>query len=412
MSENRKYTNEEIAYLIGLKETDLSWEEITEKFNNKFKSEQSSSALIGVHHRYKNLFEAKDSDHQIKLLKESHRARKNNSHTAKDYKDVLEKWNQRDDILEAIKLAATEINKGLKKSPLRIKPLPGTSSKKPNMTKELLLSDVHFGKLVKSLTEDGTEKTFFNLEIAKKRLKEVTDVTLKEIARDSAHYNVERIILALLGDIIESYTMHGLESSKSCEFGNSRQIYEAIRCIFQYVIRPLAETGLEIIIPAVAGNHDRSEHDRTFNNPGEENFTFTIYCALRDYCELAGLKNVKWQIPSGPWTVVEIYGKNALYEHGDNAKGPERKSLENLMTTRANQIRKPIEWLRVGHFHCPTQFGLYRIIINGSLPGDDSYSLVKGFMSESTQVLNSYVNTKSRPSPFYKSLNIQLDHIL
>lgn len=412
MSNDRKYNDQEIAYVIGLRESDLTWEEITEKFNKKFNADVTAPALTSMHHRYKNLFESKDSDHQIKLLKDTHRTRRNNSFTAKDNKEILEKWNQRDDILDVMKLAAKDIFKDLKKNPLKIRALPGTSSKKPSMTKELLLSDIHIGKLVESLTPDGSSKTFFNREIAIKRLKEIADVTLKEIARDSAHYNVERLILAMLGDMIESYTMHGLESAKSCEFGNSRQVYECISLLFRYIIRPLAETGIAIHIPAVAGNHDRSEHDRTFNNPGEENFTFTIYSALRDYCELAGMKNVTWDIPSGPWAVVDIYGKNALYEHGDNAKGPERKSLENLMTTRANQIRKPIEWLRVGHFHCPTQFGLYRIIINGSLPGDDSYSLVKGFMSESTQVLNSYVNTKSRPSPFYKSLNIQLDHIL
>src|SRR5690606_42018520 len=69
----------------------------------------------------------------------------------------------------------------------------------------------------------------FNLEILKKRLKEVTDVTLKEIARDQAHYNVERLIIALLGDIIESYTMHNLESARGCEFGNSRQRSEERR---------------------------------------------------------------------------------------------------------------------------------------------------------------------------------------
>jgi hypothetical protein len=413
MSTERKYTEQEIAYIIGLKETDLTWEEITEKFNKKFGADVTASALTSMHHRYKHMLESKDSDYQVKLLKDAHRVKRNNSFTAKDYKEVLEKWNQRDDILAAISDAAAAVNKDLKKNPLKVRALPGTSSKKIGMTKELLLSDIHFGKLIE--TDDvvtGQKKVMFNLEILKKRLAEITDVTLKEIARDQAHYNVEKLIVALIGDIIESYTMHSLESAKGCEFGNSRQVYEAAKNLFVIVLRPLAETGIEIEVPAVCGNHDRTESDRTFNLPGEDNVTYIIYHTLKDFCELAGFKNVKFTIPTSPWAVVNIYGKNVLYEHGDNAKGPDRKSLENLMTTRSTQIKKPIEWLRVGHFHCPTQYGLYRIIVNGSLPGDDSYSLIKGFVSESTQTLNSYVNTKSRPSPFYKSLNIQLDHII
>jgi len=403
MSE-RKYTDQEIAVLIGMKDSGLSWDEITEKFNKKFNTDISSGALTNIFHRYKNMFD--NEGYQVKVLKDIARTRKNNSFTARDHKEVLDKWNQRDDILEAIKEAALSINRDLKKNPIKLKPIKNDSkNSKPLMTKELLISDIHFGKKV-----EFEGRVLFDLEILKKRLKEVTEVTLKEIQRDSAHYTVEKLIIALLGDIIESATMHGLESAKGCEFGNSRQIYEAMKCLFQLVIRPLAETGLPIEIPAVCGNHDRTEHSRTFSNPGEDNVTYIIYNGLKDYCQLAGLDNVKFIIPTGPWAIVNIYGKNALYEHGDNAKGADRKSLEDLMTRRANQTRTPIEWLRVGHFHCETSYGMYKIIINGSGPGDDSYSLIKGYMSEATQVLNSYVKT-SRPNPFYKCLSIQLDHI-
>ena len=78
-------------------------------------------------------------------------------------------------------------------------------------------------------------------------------------------YNVERIIISLLGDIMESYTMHGSESSLSCEFGNPRQIYSAIKVLFDEIFLPIAMTGIKIDVPSVAGNHDRTEVNRTFN---------------------------------------------------------------------------------------------------------------------------------------------------
>jgi hypothetical protein len=411
MMADRKYTEQEIAFIIGLKESnELSWEEVTERFNKKFGVDLNIQVLTQIYHRYKNMFQSED--YHVKVLKDIHRTRKSNGYVARDYKQVLEKWNQRDDILEAITDATKDVNKGLKKNPIKIKALPGCSKNKVNMTKELLLSDIHFGKKVESDNKvTGLKQVTFNLEILKKRLKEVADVTLKEIARDQVHYNVEKLVIALMGDIIESYTMHNLESAKGCEFGNSRQVYEAGKNIFELVLRPLAETGLEVIIPCVAGNHDRAESNRTFNLPGEDNLTYIIYNVLKDYCALAGFKNVKFIIPTAPWIIMDIYGKNVMYEHGDNAKGPDRKSLEDMMTRRANELKTQIEWLRIGHFHCQTVFGLYTSMINGSFPGDDSYALIKGFKSEACQTLNSYVNTDSRPSPFYKSLAIQLDHI-
>lgn len=406
MSQNRSTratTDAELAFIVEAKESgQYTVNEIAEKFNKKFKRDINYTFIRNQYDRYKDLF-LMDDGHS-KVLKSLHRSKAASSRNAKEVRDIVKAWNQRDDILEAINNAVKDALKSSKTKAKRPKAVKAKKSSKPSMTKELLLSDIHFGK--------RTDK--FNLEVLKKRLTEVTEVTIKEIERDSTHYNVERIVVAMLGDIIESSTMHGLESAKGCEFGNSMQVYAAIKYLYELVLKPLGEyaqkKGIKIDVPCVTGNHDRTEPSRTYHNPGEDNLTYIIYNSIKDMCKLSGF-NMNFMIPKEPWQIITIYNKNVMYEHFDNARSADRKGLETLMSKRTLQLGIPLHFMRGGHFHEPTAFGYYKIIVNGSLPGNDSFSSVLGFNCEAAQTLNSYVSTKTRPNPFYKSLVIQLDHI-
>jgi hypothetical protein len=268
------------------------------------------------------------------------------------------------------------------------------------MTIELMLSDIHFGK--KSET--------FDLTILKGRLSKLRDVFLSELKnKKDQGYNVERIIISLLGDIIESYTMHGSESSLSCEFGNPKQIYSAIKVMFDEIFLPLAKTGVRIDVPAVAGNHDRTEVNRTFNYPGENYMTWVIYNCLKDYCEIAGLTNVKFDIPKDGYTVVDIYGHAVLIEHLDNLKSTAKGSLDDLMTDRSKQLGIQIKMVRGGHWHEYVCYDRGRAIINESVCGQDSYAKVKGYASTAGQTINFYVDDKKLPNAFLYSYPVFLE---
>jgi predicted phosphodiesterase len=350
-----------------------------------------------AYQRYNNSIA--NTDENLKRIKDIARIKRSNSFTAKENRTILQMWNDQDDILESIKAAARELGK------IKVKPLKLTKSKKnKHMTKELLLSDIHFGKLI----EESEIQKPFNLEICKKRLAEVVHSTINEIKRDSKDYNIDEIVVALLGDIIENYSMHVLESAKSCEFGNSKQVYEALVNIFKIVIVPLNQLGIKMRVVCVTGNHDRDGVNKTYHKPGEEHFTYIIYNALKDFSEVAGLKNIEFIIPIDPWAVVEIYGNTVLYEHYDNCKSPDRKSLEALMTKRAHQLCRTLDYMRGGHFHEPTSFRDGRMQINGCLTGTDSYATVLGFNAGASQTLNSFVDSERRYK-MYRSFNILLD---
>lgn len=389
-----KAKKEHINYILHSKiVSKRSWSEIVLKFNDEFDEDLNEADVKQVFEKYKDQFNLEDISFDINKLKTLARAKKTSSFNARENKEILQKWNDRDDILDAIKQAASNINK------IKIKPLKLSRSKgKKSITKELLLSDIHFGKKTDS----------FNLEILKKRLEEVVHATIGEIQRDSKEYNVDEIIVALLGDIIENYSMHVLESAKGCEFGNAKQVYEALTNIFKIVILPLNSLGIKMRVVAVTGNHDRDGQNRTYHNPGEENFTHIIYNALKDFSELAGLKNIEFIIPKEPWAIIDIYGNRILYEHYDNCANADRKGLEGLMTKRANQLGTTIDYMRGGHFHEPTSFRNGRMQINGCLTGNDSFASVLGFNAEASQTLNTFVNS-SRRYKMYKSFNILLE---
>jgi predicted phosphodiesterase len=300
-----------------------------------------------------------------------------------DERDLLEKIQ---DLVEAAKLKPAVIPKVV---PDKIK--------KP-MTIELNLSDIHYGKKTET----------FDLEICRRRLRDLVQVTLKEIERNKKHFNVERLIVALLGDIIESETMHGLESSRSCEMSNMEQGQAAIESLFYDVLLPLARTGLKIDVPAVTGNHDRTEKEKTHVRRGKVHITWIIYNTLKLLCEAKGLTNVTFHIPTGINVLLDIYGNPALYEHLDESKAPTKDALQKLMMKRSKQYKQIIKFLRGGHWHEFTMYGRGEIIVNDSVPGPDGYSDNLGFDSMAGQTLVFYVATKTRPNCFYRVFPVYL----
>lgn len=389
-----KFTEDQIAFILSQKSISRrGFDEIAMLLNDNFNLQKKATGIDikQCWEKYKN--NPDSITHGVKTLKDIARVKANNSFTAKENRTILQLWNDRDDILDAIRSAAKDINK-TKTKPVRALKKSG----KLGITKELLLSDIHFGK--------KTDR--FNLDICKQRLEEVVHATIGEIKRDSKEYVIDEIVIALLGDIIENYSMHVLESAKGCEFGNAKQIYEATLNLFKIVIAPLNQLGIKMRIVCVTGNHDRDGSNRTYHNPGEENFTHIIYHTLKNFAEFSGLKNIQFIIPKEPWAVLQIYGNNILYEHYDNSKSADRKGLEALMTKRANQLGISVDYMRGGHFHEPTSFRNGRMQINGCLTGNDSFASVLGFNAEASQTLNTFANSK-RKYKMYRSFNILLE---
>lgn len=392
------FSDAHIADICALKRDGVIWEKIQSRLNKKYKVEKGREAYRNVHRSYSHLFEIEDEELFIKKLKEIARTKRTSSTNAKENKKIINVLNTKDDILE-------EIEHVISKMPKAKVTLPKRRAKKglKPMTKEMMLSDIHFGKLTET----------YNLEVCRRRLQEMTQTLIDDIKRDSKSYNVERIIVALLGDIIESSTMHFSESLIGCEFGNARQMAEAINSLFMDVLKPLGMLGIKIDVPAVTGNHDRVDPKRTMNDPGLNNLTYTIYTTLELLCKQAGFKNISFEIPKGPSVILDIYGSKVLYEHGDAPvfSGNGRQKFENAMAKRGQQSGVILNFVRSGHLHEYACYGRGRAIQNASVCGQDSFANMLGFQSEAGQTINSYVPTKKRPTSFFKSFPVDLEQV-
>ena len=399
-----KITENELAYIINQKETtDKNWVEITEKYNKKFNKNRDFECVKKYYQRYHNYFN--EADNHVKTLKQIHNTKRNSSFTSKENRTILEHWTEREDLIETISNIVEKFSITKIVIP-KIVSKKGTPPKE-KMILEQLLSDLHFGKLIKD--EAGVVKV--NAKEIRRRIQKITKQILKEIERDRQYFDVEKIVLAMMGDMIESSHMHEAESLKGCEFGTSKQIFECIDCLFHDLFLPLAQTGIEISVPCVTGNHDRLSRDNTYVQPGEDNLTYVIYKTLSMLCDKAGLKNVRFNITNKLYICTEIYGNNVVYEHGNEVKNLNRDTLVNMLNKRQTQIGKIVNFYRIGHWHEKVEYGQGRIQVNSSVPGQDDYSESKGFDSEALQILNSYVKTDKRKTCFFRSFPIYLEEI-
>lgn len=387
------FTDAQLAEIISLRKSGLEWEEVAKRFNKKNTPEKTLDAIKHAFRRYQNYFESDTQTISVKNLQEIAKTKKDNSRKAKENKALLEYMEEERELLERIEDLVSSAK--LQKVAL---PKVSPAKDKKRMTIELNLSDIHYGKKTET----------FNLEVCRRRMRDLVAVTLKEIDRNKKHFNVERLIVSIIGDIIESETMHGIESSRSSEMSNMEQGQAAIESLFYDVILPLAQTGLPIDIPAVTGNHDRTEKEKTHVRRGRVHITWIIYNTLKLLCQAKGLTNVKFHISEGINVLLDIYGNPALYEHGDEAKNTTKDTLQKLLLKRSKQFQKIIKFFRLGHFHEFTMYGRGEIIINDSVPGPDGYSDNLGFDSMAGQTLVFYVETKTRPNCFYRVFPVYL----
>lgn len=395
MSKSAIYTDGQLAEIVAMRKAGAEFQLIADSLQRKYGLTVTDDSVRHAYNRNANLAEVTNTVGSIKVLKEIARVKRNNSQTAKENRTILAALNSREDLLEQLTSLVDKVAPGVNAP----RAAPTLDPSKRAMTVEALISDVHVGKITKT----------FNVKECRKRLRLYTTVLLQEIERKRAHYNVEHVVLAMLGDMIENAMMHGKESAVNCEFGNAEQVRYATELLLEEVLLPVIQTGVPVTVIGIAGNHDRDEENPTYNDPGKASLTWVIYTMLKLLVERAGYTNVKWQIPEGVYTTLDIYGDTILYEHGDRIKGNNSKAsfLANIMK-RSGQVGKVIKGMRIGHWHEYNCYDNGAVIVNASVPGQDSYADVNGYNSLPGQVITYYVKTKNRDNAYYYSFLVQL----
>ncbi len=344
--------------------------------------------------------ELSDGFDRVKELVRSRNAMTENNRLRTDVKALSDALGNKDRWLASV----SDIVAALPKRP-RVEHLAyiGGQSGTP-MTVEILLSDLQIGK----------RSPGYNTRVARKRLFELGRAALFQIEQKrAAGYRIEKIDLAMLGDIIESDKKHK-NSARATDTGTAEQMFDAQLGIFEFVVEPLARLGLPMEVHCVTGNHDWDDHGLNMFQPGKQQLSWPLYRSLELLCDRSGYGHVKWNIPEGSYAMAEFYGQAVLYEHGVGVAVSEA-AMKAHKVKRAEQEKRHITYFRMGDKHTVTSFNSGQMVVNGAFfgagPGGTEYSGIAGYSSVPAQWMGFHVARSDNRLSLYDSFVIQLDHI-
>ena len=239
-----------------------------------------------------------------------------------------------------------------------------------NATAIVLCSDWHIEEGVKSSQVNGLNK--FDINIGKERVEKLFKVVAQLIKVHSKEYDINNLVLALLGDFISGSIHDDLKEGNNIQ--PTEAIYE-VQCLIASGIKfLLKETDVNLIIPCSSGNHGRITDKIRVSTAYGNSLEFLMYRQMRDYFE--NEPRIKFIINDSYLTYMNIYGYTARFHHGDSIKyggGIGGIFIPAFKAISQWNKSKHADWDFFGHFHQMKDGGNF--ITNGSLIGYNAYAV-------------------------------------
>lgn len=388
------YNDKQIRFIRTMRLQNKEWAEIAKSYNQEFGENKTIEAMRKTYKRYEEAELDEEDVVVVKSLEKARRVGAENQKLKKEQNILIDSNLVFQDVLEAIDMVVGKVKVATIKPPK----LPAKKTGKKKMIIEPVLSDLHY----------GLKTSTFDTAVARRRVSDFTTVLLEEYDRYKKLYEIEKFNLLNLGDVIQSATMHK-DSQASSELTNAQQIAVAIESLYFDFLLPVAMTGEKVDFIGISGNHDRENPVRFTVSPGKYYYSYSIYYALQVLAKAAKLDNVNFIIPEEHFHVYEIFGSHFLAEHGDNIGKNAPENMEKALSRRSVQTNRLLKGIRIGHFHSDFCGSQGRYICNGSITTGDHYAEMLGFKSRACQLINYYVETKERETPFYHSFCVNLE---
>lgn len=264
-------------------------------------------------------------------------------------------------------LSLEEIRKVLVTKDYKIKRRLKTSESTP----VIVASDWHFEEQV--LPESVENVNEFNLTVAKRRVDLFFNKAIRLLEIQATGTSYSTLILALLGDFITGYIHE--------EFLETNQLSptQALNAVFEKLvsgIKLILESGLakDVVVVCSCGNHSRTTQKQRVSTSVQNSYEWLLYIFLAKYFK--GYKNIKFKLPSGYFTYLQVYDYVCRFHHGDNVRYQGGVGGVHIPLNKAIA-----QWNRaktadldvLGHWH--TLKSDVRYVINGSLIGYAPYSI-------------------------------------
>lgn len=249
-----------------------------------------------------------------------------------------------------------------------IKPKKNTGSSEA--TAVWVASDWHTDEFIDKGTINGLNH--FTPTIAQKRVDKFFTSGLRLTNILAQDVKIDKIVLALLGDF---YTGH--IHSDFMELTDTQPVHAVIRVqnmIASGIQFILDNSKYSLVIPCHSGNHARTTDKTRFATENGHSLEFYMYNFLADHFKHE--KRVKFIIPTGYHSYLDIYGMKIRFHHGHSIRfgggvGGIYIPVNKAIAQWNKAFRADLDVF--GHFHQQRDGGNF--LCNGSLIGYSSFAL-------------------------------------
>lgn len=231
-------------------------------------------------------------------------------------------------------------------------------------------SDWHIEERVNPDTVSGLNE--HNLEISASRCTKFFQGTLRLARLLQQDVRIDHMVMPLLGDFI-SNDIHE-EFPENNELSPMDAIHEVENRIASGIEFILNNSNVQLTLPCHSGNHARTTKTTRFSNENGHSLEWLMYKHLADH--FRSTERVKFIIPGGYHSYMDIYGVRLRFHHGHALKYqggiggifiPAYKAISQWNKGRVADLDV------FGHFHQCKDGGNF--ISNGSMIGYNGFAL-------------------------------------
>lgn len=256
------------------------------------------------------------------------------------------------------------------------KPRTGASHPGVPMT---IWSDWHFGEVVRPEEVAGMNE--FNLEIAKRRVEKLVDVTVelcrKHMGGGDTAASYPGIVVMLGGDMMSGDIHEELFATND---RTTQQTINDLTDVLAAALERMADEFGKVFVPCVVGNHGRASRKPRMKGRVFTSHEWNVYVNLERHFRKD--KRLQFFIPSETDAHFKVCGHRFLLTHGDSlgvkggdgiigAIGPIMRGSIKVGNSEA-AIGRNVDTIVMGHWH--QMLWLPGCIVNGALKGYDEYA--------------------------------------
>lgn len=237
----------------------------------------------------------------------------------------------------------------------------------------LLVSDIHYGENVNP--REVPDGNCYSPRVAEERWgRLITNTILKTRTKEKRS---KGIVICFLGDDISGDIHDELR-----ETNYQTPIDACMNVAYQKVnmLQAFQREFGKVWVISVMGNHGRTTKKPQSKGISEHNYDTLISAMVQK--QLEHNRNITFYTPKSGEAYFELCGYNFLATHGDRIGSRGGQGFIGCSATIARgqhktrqayaQMKKPIDWLLMGHFHTPIL--LEHTIANGTLVGYSQYA--------------------------------------